>query len=154
MWISQCLRSFAGERKFSHHQSFPANDGRMIHSCSPAALAADVEGGGKSRRRRRPTRNCILLYFSYLFPIPTASPLSAHHFPRPTRSKSPKRWTAQGQGSHFTATGYVQLPWAIHHNRNLSGFPHKSTKIGFCLFSLQFEIGIYILVSQSENETN
>ena len=110
------------------NQSFPAYDGRMIHSCSPAALAAGVEGGGKSRRRKRPTRNCILLSFSYLFPIPTASHLSAHHFPRPTRSKSPKRWTAQGQGSHFTATGYVQLPWAIHHNRNLAGFPHKSTK--------------------------
>ena len=111
----------------------------MIHSCSPAALAAEAEGGGRSRRRRSPTRSCILLSFSYLFPIPTASHLSPHHFPRSARSKSPKRWTAQGQGSHFTATGYVHLPWAIHHNRNLSGFPHKSTKKDSVCFPLKLE---------------
>ena len=107
--------------------------GSLIHSCNPSALTADAEGGGKSRRRRKPARNCILVSFSYLFQIPTASHLFAHHFPRPTRSKSPKRSTAQGQGSHFTATGYVQLPWAIHHTRNLSGFPLKPIKIRFCL---------------------
>ena len=94
----------------------------LIHSCSAAASVAEAEGGGKSRRRVRPARNCIVS-FSYLFRIPTACHLFADHFPRPTRSKSPKRSTAQGQGSHFTATRYVQLPWAIHHNRNLSGFP-------------------------------
>ena len=108
-------------------------EGSLIHSCNPSALTADAEGGGKSRRRRKPARNCILVSFSYLFQIPTASHLFAHHFPRPTRSKSPKRSTAQGQGSHFTATGYVQLPWAIHHTRNLSGFPLKPIKIRFCL---------------------
>ena len=102
----------------------------MLHSCSPAASVAEAEGGGKSRRRGRPARNCIVS-FSYLFRIPTACHLFADHFPRPTRSKSPKRSTAQGQGWHFTATRYVQLPWAIHHNRNLSGFPWIATKIRF-----------------------
>ena len=45
-------------------------------------------------------------------------------FPRSTRSK--RRWTRRGQVSQFTATRYVQAPWAIQQSAIIGlrqGFP-------------------------------
>ena len=95
----------------------------MISSCNPAASADDSEGGGKRSRRRSPARTCIVP-FSYLSRIPTASHLFADHFQGPQGLKG--GGPGEGKVSQFTATRYVQAPWAIQQSAIIGfrqGFP-------------------------------
>ena len=96
----------------------------LIHSCNPAVLVAASEGGGGSRRRRKPARNRIVS-LSYLFPIQTVTKLL-------TTSQGLKApWGRPPKGKGLTLlrqdTCSCPGPSTIHHNRNLSGFPRKST---------------------------